>query len=219
MKLDKGAMVASMIVIALASVFAGAGTMAYFSGVTVGSGSFSTGTLTLDIASYYGWTLDDKQPGDEWTTSITLENTGSLDAMYVYMGFDVTENADLADKIVLEKINEWCYRNGWATTTYDTSTANVFLAFWGAPQDGSISLWDLEYYGMPGGVSKRTSLKLHTGNPPDSGSYLPAGRSCIIELVFKLLENTGNTYQDKTCSFTITFIASNAADADIDASF
>jgi len=214
--MDKGAVLASMVVIALASVFAGAGTMAYFSGVTNKSGSFATGTLTLDEVASNGWILSDLSPGDEWTTQIELENTGSLDAMYVYMGFYISAGADLADKIVLEEMEEWCYLNGWCITTFDETTSNSWLTFWGGTADGSISLYDLATVAMTGGSSTTTSIKLHTGDPPASGPYLPATRHCIIKLKFKLLEDTNNPYQGKTCSFTIKFIATNAVGSDVD---
>jgi len=219
MKMDKGAILASMAIIALASVFAGAGTMAWFSGVKDGTGSFSTGTLTLDTMSYSDWTLTNLDTGDEWVTKIQLRNTGSLDAMYVYMAFYITADAELADKIVLEEIHEWCYLNGWATTPFtDPAVANAWLFTWGGSQDDSISLYDLATVAMTGGESSKTSLKLHTGTPPTTGPYLPAGRDCYIELKFKLLEDTGNAYQGRTCGFTIRFIASNAVGSALDAS-
>jgi hypothetical protein len=218
MKMDKGAILASIAIITVASVFAGAGTMAYFFGYQDGTGSFTTGTLSLGTVSYYGWTLSNLKPGDEWTTQIQLRNTGSLDAMYVYMAFYISAGADLADKIVLEKINEWCYLKSWETTTFDESTSNAWLTYWGGTPDNSISLYDLATVAMTGGESSKTSMKLHTGNPPTSGPYLPAGQDCYIELVFKLLEDTGNGFQGATCSFTIRFIASDATGSALDAS-
>jgi predicted ribosomally synthesized peptide with SipW-like signal peptide len=222
MKKGNVTILASILAIALVAAGVGAGTMAWFSGVQTGTGSFKTGTLTLDTVSYSSWTLDNLSPGDEWTTSIQLHNTGSLDAMYVYMAFYITADNGpsygLADKIVLEQIHEWCYLNSWATTPLydpnDVSVANAWLVFWDpttAHNDGSISLYDLATVAMTGppGGSTKTSIKLHTGNPPTTGAYLPSGRDCYIDLKFKLLDNTNNDYQGKTCSFTIKFIASN----------
>jgi predicted ribosomally synthesized peptide with SipW-like signal peptide len=223
-KLRKGnvTILASVFTMLLVAMGVGAGTMAYFSGVQSGTGSFSTGTLTLDTVAYSSWTLTNLSPGDEWTTSIQLRNTGSLDAMYVYMAFYITADSGpsygLADKIVLEEIKEWCYLNSWATTTFDTATSNSWLGVWGGTQDNSISLYDLATVAMTGGESAKTSFKLHTGTPPTSGAYLPSGRDCYIDLKFKLLEATDNDYQGKTCSFTIKFIASNQVGAALDSS-
>jgi len=217
---------ASVFVIGMLALAMGYGTYAYFSGVKEGSGSFSTGTLTLDTVSYSGWTLPNLSPGDEWSTQIRLRNTGSLDAMYVYMAFYITADSGpsngLADKIVLVNITEWCSRNGWETTSFATAAeANAWLQYWdstGAHNDSSISLYDLATVAMTGGESTKTSMKLHTGNPPTSGAYLPAGQDCYINLNFKLPLDTNNYYQGKTCSFTIKFIASNAVGSALDAS-
>jgi predicted ribosomally synthesized peptide with SipW-like signal peptide len=226
MKKGNVTILASILAITLVAAGVGAGTMAWFSGVKEGSGSFTTGTLTLDTVSYSSWTVPNLSPGDEWTTSIQLRNTGSLDAMYVYMAFYITADPSyLSDKIVLEQIHEWCSIKGWATTVVysstDPSVADAWLEFWDptkAHNDGSISLWDLATVAMTGppGGSTTTSMKLHTGTPPTSGAYLPSGQDCYIDLKFKLLENTNNAYQGKTCSFTIKFIATNALGTDVD---
>lgn len=131
--------------IALVAVEAGAGTMAYFYGSEEKSGSAATGTLTLSKSAMSGFNVGNLDCGDEWTVQITLTNDGTLDAMYVYMGFEVTYIAALADQIILEEVQEWCHLKGWTTTTYVASLANVFLDFWDAPEDDSISLWDLEF--------------------------------------------------------------------------
>jgi hypothetical protein len=219
MKINKGAVLASMAIIVVASVFAGAGTMAYFFGYTDGSGAFTTGTLSLGTVAYSGWTVGNLKPGDGWDTTIQLRNTGTVDAMYVYAAFYITENGALADKIVLTGVDDWCYLIGWSYITFDEATANDWLKYWGAPpwaQDGSISLLDLATWAMSGGDSAKTSLKFHTGNPPTSGPYLPAGKDCIIKFHFKLLETTGNEFQGQTCSFTIRFIASDATGTALD---
>ena len=209
----------SILMMVVVATAAGAGTMAYFYGTEEKGGTFATGTLTLSQSATSGFNVGNLDCGDTWTAEITLTNTGTLDAMYVYMGFDVTDNAALADEIVLESIREWCSVNGWATTTFDQSTSDSWLTFWGATGteiDGSISLWDLEVYGMPGGSSALTTIVLHTGTPPGTGAYLPAGQSCIIQLNFKLPLLTDNAFQGHSTSFTVTYYASNAPSADID---
>ena len=220
MKMDKGAILASIAIITVASVFAGAGTMAYFFGYQDGTGSFTTGTLSLGTVWYSNWAVPNLKPGDEWVTEIILKNTGTVDAMYVYAAFYITANNELANQIVLTAMDDWCSVIGWSTITFDATTANAWLGYWdvGAPQDGSISLYDLATYAMSGGDSAKTSLKFHTGTPPTSGSYLPAGQSCHIKFHFKLLEIAGNEFQGNTCSFTIRFIASDATGSALDTS-
>jgi hypothetical protein len=198
--------------------------MAWFSGVQTGSGSFKTGTLTLGITSYYGWTFDKKQPGDEWTTDIVLTNTGSLGAKYLYEAFYITENTGpdsygIADKIQLTSIDDWCSSDGLKTLTFDATTSNEALSYWyNSPiTKGYVSLYDLANIAMTGGGSTTTSLQQHT--VADTGVYLPSGQQCEIILHFKLLEDAGNTYQDRTCSFYIKFIATNAPSNKVDAAW
>jgi hypothetical protein len=216
---------ASILVIGILALAMGYGTYSQFSGVQTGSGSFSTGTLTLDIASYSEWTVPNLSPGDEWNTSIVLTNTGSLDAKYVYMAFYITSDTGpglygLADKIKLIRTQDWCARDGWQTTTYDTAYSNAGLDYlygWptGTATKGYISLYDLANICMTGGASTTTSLQTRT--IADDGVYLPAGYQCQIELDFKLLDDINNSYQGKTCSFTINFIATNAVGPAVDA--
>lgn len=182
--------------------------------------------------------LSGLKPGQAfWTDIIELKNVGTIDAWYVYLHFrdlaclegtnpesewpgDVNY---LMYQIVLLEVWEYSPNmngvGGTTTTAFDASTANSWLAYWGAPQDNSISLHDIVYYGEPGGGSPKTSFRLHTGDggtPPyhTAYPYLPVGSTVKVQFKFKLLENTDNRAQGDVCSFNVDFIATQTIEVD-----
>ena len=183
------------------------------------------------------------KPGQEfWTDVIELKNVGTIDAWYVYLHFYDLECSEgtnpesewagdvnyLMGQIVLMEIWEYSPNmngvGGTTATVFDESTANSWLAYWGAPQDGSISLYDIVAYGEPGGSSYKTSFRLHTGDgldPKGSGKpchevypYLPVGGTAKVQFKFKLLESTDNRAQGDICSFNVDFIATQTIEVD-----
>jgi len=239
----KRKVLASLLVIAVVAGLVSAGTWAYFSDVETSEDDvFQAGTLNMEIADNdeewfdgtpvtASWTSPaGLRPGQEFTTDfIRLKNVGSIDADYVYMRLASLSQVDgveaepegpgsvnnIATKIELVSITEYSPNYGWDTTTFDTDTANVWLAYWGTTQDGSISLSDLVYAANPGGTSAQTGLYLYLAS---GAPYLPVGGIAQIQMTFKLMENTTNEYQGDRCTFNVDFIASNAGTADIDAS-
>jgi len=183
------------------------------------------------------------KPGQEfWTDKIDLKNVGTIDAWYVYLHF-----RDLACEEGLNPESEWpgnvnylMYQivlmevweyspnmngvGGTTTTTFDATTSDSWLAYWGAPSDGSISLHDIVYYGEPGGGSPKTSFRLHTGDDPAPSDaskpchvvypYLPTGSTVQVQFKFKLLEGTDNRAQGDICSFNVDFIATQTIEVD-----
>ena len=183
------------------------------------------------------------KPGQEfWTDVIELKNVGTIDAWYVYLHFRdlacsegtnpesewVGDVNYLRDQIVLLQVWEYSPKMGGIGgeyyTTFDATLANVFLKFWGAPEDGSISLYDIVAYGEPGGGSPKTSFRLHTGDGPAPADptkpchevypYLPAGSTVKVQFKFKLLGNTDNRAQGDICSFNVDFIATQTIEVD-----
>lgn len=178
-------------------------------------------------------------PGKEfWTDVIYLKNVGTIDAWYVYLhfyGLSVSEGENpesetpgdpnyLMYQIVLTAIKEYPNYDddpstGVTTTDFAANNgalANTYLHYWGATEDGSISLYDIVYIAEPAGGSDHTSFVQHTGddtNPAGGGSYaqtvpyIPAGATAWIQFKFKLLENTDNRAQGDIASFNVDFIA------------
>ncbi len=183
-------------------------------------------------------------PGDEyWTDVIQLKNVGTIPAWYVYLhfyNFVVSDGAHpesetdgdpnyLLNQIVLTAIQEHPNYDGDpvnAITTTDFAAdsgalANVYLAYWGAATDGSISLADIINYAEPNGGSPNTSFRQHTGdndNPNISGTesyaqtvpYIAPGATAWIQFEFKLLESTDNRAQGDIVNFSVDFIATQS---------
>ena len=183
------------------------------------------------------------KPGQEFWTDITeLKNVGTIDAWYVYLhfyGLACSEGTNpeselpgdvnyLMYQIVVNEIWEYSPNmngvGGTTTTTFDAVTANSWLNYWGATEDGSISLYDIVQYGEPAGGSSKTSFRLHTGDVLDPVGgvkpchevypYLPVGYTVRVQFKFKLLENTNNSAQGDICSFNVDFIATQTIDVD-----
>jgi len=253
-------LVGSVLLVALVGFSIGAGTVAYFSDVEKSIGNqIKGGVLDIQIKdSDEDWTdgavhasmsSPPLKPGQEfWTDKIKLKNVGNIDAQYVYISFRNLQCYDgdhpesewdgdinyIAKQIVLVEIEEYSPNmNGVGrteTTTFDETTANAWLKYWGAPEDGSISLWDIIHYGEPRGGSAKTSFRLHTGDPACAGSggqpchmvypYLPVGKTVWVRFKWKLLENTNNVAQGDIAQFDVWFIATNALNGDdVDSSF
>lgn len=78
-------LVASIIVILVAGLFAGAGALAYFNDTETSDGNrFEAGTLDLKVGgqddggTVFHVTLTDMKPGDKWWHTFVLKNTGTI---------------------------------------------------------------------------------------------------------------------------------------------
>lgn len=207
MRMDKGAILASMAIIMVASLLAGAGTMAYFSDVeTAHIGPVYAATLDMQIYDGSAYTDDTiiihpdspLAPGDTFTIDVWLKNVGTTDIRYVFASFrnlkhggggfaDAEwpepwgEGLHLVKMIVLDEIYEKSSSLVGGELYNDfTGDMDGWLDFWGVPdaeQDGSISLYDLAVYCEPGGDSALTSFRLHAGDQGDIPRHL---RYCYL---------------------------------------
>jgi len=231
---------ASIFTMLLVAMGVGAGTMAYFSDVeTAEIGQVYAATLDMQISKGSGWTddvihisSDDLTPGDTFTIEIWLKNVGTTDIQYIFASFrnldygdgnapesewdESVEGRYLTKMILLDGIYEEAPNLLDPGYLYNDFTGNMdaWLTFWGAPQDGSISLYDLAVYCEPGGDSALTSFRFHTGDqgtPPRHTivPYLPIGGVAHIKFDFRLDEDTLNYAQGDYFSFDLVFIGSN----------
>ena len=222
MRMDKGAILASMVVIALASVFAGAGTVAYFTDVeTANVGPIQAGTLDMKISKTYtgGYgdipidlgSISGLGPGEEFTLEVWLYNDGNLDAEYVFLRFcELSESVEgFAKQLKLVSLDDWSTSTGsWYEGPFSEEEADIWLNYWygtpGADRKGYITLWDLVHVANEGGTSKLTGLYFYTEGAPE----LPAGGKCGARITFELMWETKNEYQGAEVSFRIDFIGS-----------
>ncbi len=194
MRMDKGAILASMAIIMLASVFAGAGTMAYFSDVETSKGNqFSAGTLNIKIWDGSGYTesavtgvlsLGPMQPGETYLTErIYIKNVGDISARYMHVSFRdpvYGEGKDpdhepagspyyLAKQIQLLTVIDRSPNNygigSIAYTVFDAAISDIWEDAWGVPdKDSKISLYEILTYGDVGGSTVGAWARIHTGD-------------------------------------------------------
>ncbi len=212
MRMDKGAIVASMVVIALASVFAGAGTMAYFSSTEKVGITFTAGTPNLRLSIDYGGSWGDSltfsfpvwAPGDTCSIEVWIKNIGDIGLENLFVTGDNLggPNPGLSDVIQITDV---------AYTDRDPATGG---AFWVHPAGGTYyegtfgdntAPFTLRELAM--GLTNGDKMAFCWGTPGVHGDYLPASGARIqkfyIEFTFD--SSAGNGYQGKSCSFDLLF--------------
>jgi predicted ribosomally synthesized peptide with SipW-like signal peptide len=191
------------------------GAFAYFSDTETSiNNTFTTGTLDLVLSNDYvnwangvsgtwnspaGWA-----PGENYTATIYLGNTGSVDAMAVYTDWDwssVAGYTDLANWIQVTGI--WDSTDGYSFNAIPPPPGVDITPF-----DGKISLYELASW------SERNSTTwpgdIWTAGYPAAGTD-PAiaanGGTLGIRFQFKLMEAAGNDLQGKSLAINVVFTA------------
>jgi predicted ribosomally synthesized peptide with SipW-like signal peptide len=227
MKMDKGAIFASMAIIALASVLVGAGTMAYFSstrkaGIYVTAGSMDL-QLSKDGTSWYnslsfdfpsGWA-----PGDNYTVLVWLRNVGSSGSRTVWVyGADLYDPNGLSD---VTYITDVAYTD---SNAYGGGAWGAGGKYWIHPAGGTFYAGYWAGHPLFGDGSSPLTLREFTGSNPDAWNYmrfywgkwfekdyLEANGGSVqgVQLTFHFAEGAGDQYQNKACSFNIVFTATD----------
>jgi len=215
--MNKGAILASMAVIMLASVLAGAGTMAYFSSTETVGITFKAGTPNLRLSKDYGGSWGDSlsvsfpvwAPGDSYALEIWVKNIGDIGLFNLFVSGNnlVGPNKGLAEWIHITKIGYtdyhtggskfWVYPAGDGVTYYTTKFGN---------KAGYLRLDELA-----SGVDNDEYMKFCKGDCATQGDYLPAGGALIqgFRMNFTFYEDAGNEWQGKSCGFDLVFIGSD----------
>ena len=196
----------------------GAGTIAQWTSTATSTGNtFSTGTLTLELSNDYvnwsngvsgtwtspaGWA-----PGESFTSTIYLRNTGSVDAMAVYTDWDAGSLVDtygLSNYIEVTQISD--STDGYSFNAIP-APANI-----DANSDGKISLAELATWSESAlkTSTKPGDIETTGPNPYPSGdpAALPAGGTLGLRYTFKLMDETPNGYQGTSCTINVVFLAS-----------
>ena len=188
---ERGALLSSMILVMLASMLVGAGTVAYFNDTeTVSGNTFSAGTLDLEVNDENPWTstlisVSNMKPGDTGEVTIELENLGSLDG-YVCMWIkDVTNSP------------------GDTPEPEDTPDngelgANIKITIW--QDDGDNVLEDGEEVYVNGETLDNLDGEKVVTNKP-----LSAGGTVYIGFSWEIPSDVGNEIMDDSVTFTIEF--------------
>jgi len=217
------------------------GAFAYFTDVENSNDNVITaGTLDMQIQDNDEGPLDGAvvasfnspsglAPGQEFTTDpVTFSNVGSIDIRYIFGKFDVTSVTEpgMAQQIVLKSYAQkssngaWVGADdetlvdGWWVESFDTTNANAYLNYWGLPEDGSISLADLEA-GTPAGDSVKTGMWFFDSQNNDKP--FPVGGTAKLKFTFEFLASATNQYQGDSVTFDVYFVGAQT-EQDLDAS-
>jgi len=206
MRMNKGAILASMAIIALASVLVGAGTMSYFSETEKVGITFAAGDPNLELSIDYGASWGDSftysfpvwSPGDTCSIQVWIKNIGDVGLFNLFVTGDNLggPNPGLADVI---EITDVAYTDniGWVHPAGGTYYETVF-----GDEGAPFTLRELAM-----GLTDGKKMNFCWGDPADKIDYLPANGAMIqkfyIEFTFD--PDAGNEWQGKSCSFDLLF--------------
>jgi len=210
MRMNKGAILASMAIIAVASVLVGAGTMAYFSSTEKVGITFAAGTPNLRLSIDNGASWGDSftfsfpvwAPGDTCFIQVWTKNIGNIGLFNLFVTGDNLGglNPNLAKWI---NVTDVAYTDtvGWVHPAGGTYYDGVFY-----DKTSPLTVWELAQ-----GADRNEFMKFCWGDCETEGDYLPAGGARIqkfyIEFAFD--KDAGNEWQGKSCSFDLVFIGSD----------
>lgn len=186
----------------LVAALAGAGTFAYFSDDEISSANtFTAGTLDLKLSNDGSAYTDGVSgswvspanwaPGETEDGVIKCTNTGSVDSHHLYFDFNLTDDSNMADQIIVTNVQE-----RFNTHTSGNQVANM------AAQVGSDSVLTLaELCGA--------NWYTYDNLSGSDDEVLAAGDQKDYDFIvqFKFDEAAGNPFQGDSCSFDVTLNA------------
>lgn len=195
--------VVGMFVIALLLIAAvsATGIFAYFTAQADSTSTFKSGNLKIDLSDVdqtgvehltATWnTPENWAPGQTQTGSLTINNTGNIDANVVWGALDITDDTMLADVILVTVLRD-------STMGSTDNDAPSIAANWGN-KDGKLTLTEMANFGGTG-----NDVFWSNGN---GGVFIPAGTSATIYMTFQFDPAAGNAYMSKTATMTLTLTA------------
>jgi len=220
--MNKKIIFASIFVIGMLALAMGYGTYAYFSSTRTSTGNiFTAGTLNLQLSNDYAnwydgvtatWTSPSGwAPNASFTNTLYLKNVGSVDAQVVYQ--DLTNLNDLDGLSNYIQVTEISDSIPWGVDpAYGTNYVVNFIPRCDLNGDGKLSLAELASWGdrkttsgSPHPWDITTSAGETLTSPPPT---LPAGGTLGLRFTFKLMEETPNEMQGKTCTIDLKVMAS-----------
>lgn len=188
---NRGALLGSVVLIMLVSMFVGAGTIAYFNDTETSTGNtFSAGTLDLEVNDENPWTstlisVSNMKPGDTGEVTIKLENVGTIDG-YVCMWIkDVTNDPGSTPEPE-------------PTSDNGELGANIKITIWQDDGDNVLES-DEEIYIDGDTLDSLDDVKVVTNKP------LSAGGTVHIGFSWEIPPDVGNEIMDDSVTFTIEF--------------
>ena len=211
----------SLLAIALVIGLVGAGVTAFFSDTgTSTANTFTTGTLVVDVADANDAYNGDKTvtatwqspagwaPGESFTSTLYLKNTGSVGAHAVYEDWTkLADSSGLSNWIQVTEISDSIpWGSGGA---YGTNYVVNFIPTCDLNLDGKLSLAELASWGdrkTVSGSPRPWDIRVTATDDPAAGTALPAGGELGLRFTFKLME--GTTMQGATCTIDLNVMAS-----------
>ena len=213
----------SLLAIALVIGLVGAGVTAFFSDTgTSTANTFTTGTLVLQLAdadegwadgvwatwaSPAGWA-----PGESFTSTLSLKNTGSVGAHAVYENWtNLVDPNGLSNWIQVTEISDSIPWSGGTNLPYgDNYVGNWIIHPIDLNDDGKLSLYELASWGdwkVTSGSPRPWDIRVTSSDVPTADpDALPAGGTLGLRFTFKLMDET--TMQGATCTIDLNVMAS-----------
>ena len=210
----------SIFAIGILALAMGWGTFSYFSSTKTSTGNtFTAGFLSMyDVTASFscpsGWA-----PGDSFTATWDLTNTGNIDIKYLGIDFHNYgyTGADLANVIEVTEFKEWIPGYGWID---DLGAGQLYQTLVG---DGAspLTLKELMQSYIKGveplasggvvddwgnRVNHLTDCITGSGYDITPGPAIVVGGTYELKLTFKFMESAGNAYQGATAHMDITFM-------------
>ena len=234
---NRGALLASVMLIVLASMLVGAGTTAYFWDIEHSKeNTFTIGTLNFAIANPSSsrwidneansgdvltgtWTASDWAPGEEVTGTLRFTNIGTIGIKYLYIDFVIDEdNYDPIYNVIQvtglrELIDGYWYDNTQMLIDKWDILHNI---------DGKCQLSEL-MIGVPDSAGNPWDMVLYEdwdGNGVEDDELIPhrdgecillevGGEEFKLEITLLLPEDTPNEYQGYEFSFDMRVLGTN----------
>ena len=232
----KRTLAVSMMLVCAALLFVGLGTFAYFSDSASSTGNtFTTGNIVLTLkdadegfadpvtatwSSPVNWA-----PGQEVDATIRLRDDGSIAAHQVFANWtNLVDPGGLASKIQVT----WIEDSTWVGANYVGAFVSKYDGDDGSVPDGKLSLAelvrgdssghnsapgnDIRFYCTYNGADPAVDTTHNCLDPNGAYAWWTPGPSnpdyFWIRMKFKLMDDTGNTYQGKTASVDLNLTAS-----------
>jgi hypothetical protein len=226
MKKGNVTILASILAIALVAAGVGAGTMAWFSTEKVSAGNtvFTAGIMAMEsldagpFTTPTGW-----KPGDSFTVTFVLHNTGNIDIGYLATFFTIEPHTGwgitFADNIEVTEWWEYIPGTGWqdnfgaeqhiydlvgnlATPLTLLETVQSYVA--PEPQEAAGGIYDtLDQFGKY--VKDDSDYITGSGYDITAGPAIIAGGTYKMEITFKFMESAGNDLQGRTLTLYTKF--------------
>jgi predicted ribosomally synthesized peptide with SipW-like signal peptide len=219
------------------------GAFAYFTDVENSEANvLQAGTLNMQIADNNEGYTDSPvtasfnspagfAPGQTYTTDpVSFKNVGSIGIPYIFGRFIINSEteANIAKQFKLVSYGEKSSTPGWVAASdevldvdgywvesFGAANANAYLAYWGLPQVGYLTLYDL-VAGTPFGASVKTGMWFFD-NGSNANVSLPVGGWAQLRFTFEFLPTATNEFQGDSATFTVNFVGAQT-DANLDAS-